>query len=316
MKKRRKTSREFLNSVLPVPMLSDNLTTFIANKMKESDYDVFVEYGAGNSTRFFLNRLLQLKKKCLFITVEHNHSWFVETIKAIQSDLKHVSISEEELQLEPWTYDRCERYLQGKNATSLDIPSELKRLPAAKKSFGGPLNIKMLWYRLKKNTRPLDGCYAVTIQGCLAFRLFLKTEFMKDQYGESPIKRDYIEVGLDPIRRKLFQGEVVNAAFFIDGGPRGDIVNSIFDLEEANSEFGATIFLCDAYRLYYAGSISRRPSGMFIRGSNRTLNGGAVYKKNNFGKKTQFWHGELKVSPAELAERELWFYQAKEKHTN
>jgi hypothetical protein len=292
-------------------MLSDNLTTFIANKMKETDYDAFVEYGAGNSTRFFLNHLLQLKKKCLFITVEYNHSWFVETIKAIQSDLKHISISEEKLQLDPWTYGKCKRYLHGKNATSLDLPPDLRRLPAAKKSFGGPLNTKMLSYRLKKNNRPLDGCYAVTIEGCLEFMLFLKSEFMKDQYGESPIKREYIEVGLDPIRRKLFQGEVVNAAFFIDGGPRGDIVNSILDLEEANGEFGATIFLCDAYRLYYAGSISRRSSGIFIKGSNRTLNGEAVYKRNNFGKKAQFWHGKLEVSPAELAEKELWFYQSK-----
>ncbi len=169
----------------------------------------------------------------------------------------------------------------------------------------------MLLYRFKKSNRPIDGCYEVTIEGCLEFMLFLKSEFMKDQYGESPIKREYIEVGLDPIRRKLSQGAVVNAAFFIDGGPRGDIVNSILDLEEASREFDPTVFLCDAYRLYYASSINRRPSGIFIKGSNRTLNGEAVYKRNNFGKKAQFWHGELKVSPAELAERELWFYESK-----
>lgn len=311
MKKRQEESRRFPNSVRPVPMLSDNLTTFIANKMKETDYDAFVEYGTGNSTRFFLNHLLQLKKKCLFITVEYSHSWFVETIKAIQSDLKHISISEEKLRLDPWTYGKCKRYLHGKNATSLDLPPDLRRLPAAKKTFGGPLNTKMLSYRLKKNNRPLDGCYTVTIEDSLEFMLFLKSEFMKDQYGESPIKREYIEVGLDPIRRKLSQGEVVNAAFFIDGGPRGDIVNSILDLEEANGEFDPTIFLCDAYRLYYAGSVSRRPSGIFIKGSNKTLNGEAVYKRNNFGKKAQFWHGKLEVSPAELAEKELWFYQSK-----
>ena len=140
--------------------------------------------------------------------------------------------------------------------------------------------------------------------------LFLKSEFIKDQYGESPIKKEYIDTTLEPIRQKLLSQETLVAAFLVDGGPRGDILDSIFDLEDSNSGFRPTVFLCEAHRSYYAGPISRRPSGVFIKGSNITLNGEPAYKRVAAGKKAEFTYGRARASTEDLAEREMWFYES------
>ena len=309
MNRTSKEPQKILSVNQPVPQLSGNLSEFIVKKMTETDYDAIVEYGAGNSTRFFLKELVGLQKKCLFIAVEYNYSWFLQIIQAIKSDFIATSMSEEKLELAPWTYSKCQRYLHGKNGTSLDLPDDLKRLHAAKKALGGSFNVKMFLYRLKQSSRPRDGCYSVTIANSIQFLAFLRSEFIKDQYGESPIKKEYIEAALDPIRRRLSLAKTTTAVFLIDGGPRGDIVNSVLDLQDTYSNFYPTIFLAEAHRLYYADPISRRPSGIFMGGSNRTLNGEPVYKKDLRGKKAEFVYGKTEVSPDELAEREVWFYK-------
>jgi hypothetical protein len=117
------------------------------------------------------------------------------------------------------------------------LPDDLKRLPAAKQALGGSSNVKMFLYRLKKSSRPRDGCYSVKIENSIQFLAFLRSEFMKDQYGESPIKKEYIDAALDPIRRRLSLDKTTAAVFLIDGGPRGDIVNSILDLQDIYSNF-------------------------------------------------------------------------------
>lgn len=310
MKKKRKDLRNFFNTAQPVPQISDNLVEFIMQKLKETDYDIFVEYGAGNSTRFFLKHLLQLEKRRIFISVECNHAWFMETLRAIKSDFKSIPTSEDHLQLKPWTFEKCKRYLSGNNATSLIVPADLRRLPKAKRILGGPLNIKILLYMLSASSRPHDGHYSVKIGNSLHFLLFLKSECIKDQYGESPIKKEYIETTLEPIKQKLLSEKTLGAAFLVDGGPRGDILDSIFDLEDSNSGFRPIVFLCEAHRSYYADPISRRPSGVFMRGSNITLDGEPAYRRETVGKKAEFAYGKTIVSPDDLAEREMWYYES------
>ncbi len=310
MKRKRKNLQKILDTAQPVPQISDNLVEFITNKLQDTDCDIFVEYGAGNSTRFFLNHFLKLEKKRLFISVECNYFWFIETLKAIKSDLKSIPTSEDSLQLKPWTFEKCKRYLFGNSTTSLNVPADLRRLPKAKRILGGPLNIKILLYMLSAGSRPHDGHYSVKIGDSLHFLLFLRSEFIKDQYGESPIKKEYIDTTLEPIRQKLLSEETLLAAFLVDGGPRGDILDSIFDLEDSNSGFHPTVFLCEAHRSYYADPISRRPSGIFMRGSNITLDGEPAYKRETVGKKAEFTYGKTIASPDDLAEREMWYYES------
>ena len=305
-----KKAQKIHNTDQPTPFLSDNTTEFVTANLEAFDYNILVEFGSGNSTRYFLKKLLALARKCLFISVEPNYYWFKEAIKSIQSDIEGNSISEKKSELKPWSYEKCKRYLYGTNNTSLNVPSDLKRLSKAKKKFAGRLNMKMLLYRFNPGSRPQDGCFSITIDDSVTLLLILSSEFMKDQFGESPIKKEYLTAALGPIIQKLSAAETVMAAFFVDGGPRGDIINSILDIEDRYDNFRPTIFLCDARRSYYDDAIRRRPSGIFLRGSNRTLSGEPVYQKTTTGRKAQFVFGKNKVLPKELAERELWFYQA------
>jgi hypothetical protein len=299
-----------LNLNQPAPYLSDNIVAFITNKLKEENYHILVEFGAGNSTRYFLSKLTDFEIQCEFISIEYNSKWFKELVRAIKVDLKDRSISEEKIELNPWSYHKCKRFMLEDNATRFEVPFDLGRLPKAKRSFGGPFNIKMLLYRLQPGSRPMDGCYSVRIEGSIKLLLILRSEIMKDQYGESPIKHEYIEAPLEPVIQKLQTNQNIKVAFLIDGGPRSDILNSVLDLEERYTNFSPTIFLCDANRSIYIESQNRRPAGVFIQGSNRSLQGESLYTKTITGRKAKFLYGKEEILPSEFAAKELWFYQS------
>jgi hypothetical protein len=102
-----------LNIDQPVPYLSDNIVAFVTNKLKEEDYDFLVEFGAGNSTRYFLSKLINFEIQCDFISIEYNSKWFGEQVKAIKVDLRNRSVSEEKIELNPWSYRKCKKKLYG-----------------------------------------------------------------------------------------------------------------------------------------------------------------------------------------------------------
>ena len=139
------------------------------------------------------------------------------------------------------------------------------------------------------------------------------TEFVKDQYGEAPFKQKYIDAGLAPVKRALSDGTSdVRAAFLIDGGPRGEIVHAILDLEDAYPDFLPSIFLFEAQRLFYEPATSRRGSGQFLAGTNRMLNGEIVYsvdtKRENA--KATYWFGKEGMAADEMSAKEAWYYAA------
>ena len=157
LKKSKKKLIKILHTDQPVPAISANITTYITEKLKDENHDFVVEYGSGNSTRYFLAKLLELRKKCTFISVEYQQPWFLELVQIIRSDLKSFRISNENFELKQWDYERCKRFFYGENSSTFDVPNDLKRLPKAQRIFGGPFNIKMLLRRLRKRSRPVDG---------------------------------------------------------------------------------------------------------------------------------------------------------------
>jgi hypothetical protein len=301
---------KILHTDQPVPTISENITTYITEKLKNKNHDFVVEWGSGNSTRYFLAKLLELRKKFIFISVEYQQQWFLELVQIIRSDLKSFRISNEDFELKQWDYEKCKRFFYGKNSSIFDVPNDLKRLPKAKKSFGGPFNFKMFLQRLRRKSRQVDGHYSVTIDDSINLQILLRSEWMKDQYGESPLKDEYIAAALTPIKHAIPSKKILSSAFIIDGGPRSDILDAIFKLEDENRNFFPTIFLCDANRSLYAKSIRRRPTGEFIKGSNRTLNGEPLYKNQYSGEKAKFFFGKEQVSLDELLDKEIWFYEA------
>lgn len=163
MESKNKNQIGVVNVNKPVPYLSENIVAFVTNKLKDENYDFLIEYGSGNSTRYFLSKLLKFEKQCTYISVEYHPGWFKELVKLIKSDFNAAFTSEEQFELRSWNYEKCKIFLHGKNASPLNIPSELKRLPKAKRAFGGLFNIKMLLHRMRKESRPIDGDYSVTI---------------------------------------------------------------------------------------------------------------------------------------------------------
>ncbi|UCE51509.1 MAG: hypothetical protein JSV31_19920 [Desulfobacterales bacterium] len=304
---------EILHTNQPVPSISGNITTYITEKLKEENYEFILEYGSGNSTRFFITKLLEFGKKCTFISVEYEKQWFIELSRIIRSDFKSIKVSNEKFELKQWDYEKCKRFFYMKNATSLDVPNDLKRFPKAKRLFGGLFNSKMFLYKLRIKNRPVDGHYKVTLNDSINLWLILRSEFMKDQYGESPIKNEYIGAALVPLKHIIPSQKELAAAFIIDGGPRSDILDAIFELEDGNGNFFPTVFLCDANRSIYSKSIRRRPSGRFLKGSNRTLNNEPLYNNQYSNRKTKFFHNKNKVSLSELLDKEVWFYQGAQK---
>jgi hypothetical protein len=252
---------------------------------------------------------MEYNKKCTFMSIEYNQQWFTELLRVIQSDLKFTRISNEKLELKRWDDEKCRRFFYGENATALDVPNDLKRLNKAKRIFAGPLSSKLFLYKLRIKSRPLDADYQVTIDGAINLLLVLRSELMKDQYGESPIKDAYIGAAIAPIKQILPSCQTLSAAFIIDGGPRHDILDAIFRLEDENENFFPTIFLCDANRSIYTKSLGRRPNGEFWKGSNETLNSKTLYKNQYSGKKANFFYGKDIVTLDQLLNKEIWFYQ-------
>lgn len=307
--KKLKQGIQILHTDQPVPTISGNITARIAEKLKAENYDYILEYGSGNSTRFFIAKLMEFNKKCTFISTEYNQQWFMELVRVIGSDLESTRISNVKFEPKQWDYEKCRRFFHGRNATALDVPNDLKRLTKAKRIFGGLLNSKIFLYKLRRKSRPLDADYQITIDGSINLLLVLRSELMKDQYGESPIKDEYIGAALAPLKQILPSPEILSAAFIIDGGPRHDILDAIFKLEDENENFFPTIFLCDANRSIYSKSLGRRPNGEFWKGSNKTLNNKALYKNQYSGKKANFFYGKDKVMLNQLLNKEIWFYQ-------
>jgi hypothetical protein len=135
---------------------------------------------------------------------------------------------------------------------------------------------------------------------------------LKDQFGESPMMEDYINAGLNEIERELKSNKTVKAAFFIDGGPRGNIIDAIFQLEDLYKSFYPTVILCEAHRKFYSSTLKKRSNGRFVKGSNITINHQQVYDEPKLDDKvSEFWYGKKYISIAELSEKEIWYYKKK-----
>ncbi|MCK4306044.1 MAG: hypothetical protein KAY24_17525 [Candidatus Eisenbacteria sp.] len=294
----------------PVPYISDSSVELILDTIREFEADFIVEYGSGASTQYFLQQFVNSGRKLSFISLETSGKWFHTNTESITKNLAAHHLTELSCTTTPWSLDKIKAYLQGKSQPVIDIPPDLRRLPLAKrKLWGSPL--RRLRYRFLKAARPFDGQFTVLIDDTVRFIYEQRAEFVKDQFGESPFRDNYIEAGLGHMRRALaHDDEEVKAIFMIDGGPRGDVVNAILDLEEAELRFRPAIFLFEAQRVFYEKATHRRPSGRYIPGTNRMLNGQAVYhtSRNTDSRATIFWYGKETVTAEEMSEREMWFY--------
>lgn len=296
----------------PAPAISENITQFIDQKIYDLNFSFFVEYGAGNSTIYFLKNIYKTKKRVNFISMEYDSNWFLNTVEAIKSEFSTVINESYRLKLSPWSYEKCKKYFEDESLINFEIPNNMKRLPKGRKKLSGKLNYKMFVYRFLKKTRPIDGTFHSEIGDMLRFSFILKRDFIKDQYGESPIKNEYIYAPFEFINKDIEKGEKIISLFIIDGGPRFDILRLILDIEEKNDNFFPVIFLCDANRIFYNEQSKRRPNGTYLKGTNITLNNRLLYgnKKKRSVDKTIFTYGKEDITVQELLDKEVWYYNS------
>lgn len=297
-----------------VPVMSGNSVGFILEKLNKEKFPFVVEYGSGNSTLFFLKELAHKNITCTFVSVEYNYNWFMHVCHLVK-DTFATSLRNEKTELTPWSPHEIKSYLHSPNQTTLEISPEYLRLGAAKARlrdlrWNWIKNILRFFLGKKRypQLKPYNGYFSATIgsRGDITFLYFLWSEFMKDQYGESPFKNNYIDVGIAPIREYLEKTKKpARALFIVDGGPRADILDTIFELEDSYPHFYPTILLFEAHRLFYQKTLKKRPTGKFVAGSNVTLNGRKIYKGMSHKGLKDVWGI---MTAEEMAEKEMWFY--------
>ncbi len=311
----------------PCPVLSDNNVHLILDEIQKG-YDWVVEYGMGASTLYILQNLRETKIN--LVSVENNIDWFDICVDQVQrkTDLKEILRKRE-----PWTLRQIAAFVNGQS--QCDIPQDLSRFhrwkeslslgpffrlsPESKSRFSGKLGplwsfakpvLKLLahgYYLISAKSRP---CNAEWIGKNEHQSLTLRNvgPSIKDQYGEAPNMKDYINAGLEDALIAITQGKAVSALVIIDGGPRHKIVEEVLNLENQYPNFKPTIILCDASRVFYYPVLEKRPSGRFVAGSGLTLKGGPVANDVS-GDMAKFWVGGDK-SAQELAQQEVWIYRS------
>lgn len=307
------------------PFMSDSTADLFVSTILEDDYDVVVEYGSGGSTIYYLEHLLAARYTGTFVSVEFDSNWYEEVVTRVRQTFSSTGLDNEVMNRLPWSDAKIDRYLsldRDHAQPRWDHPESLRRLEAHGRSvlrsqLGGASGVPGCPKFLFTPARPSDAVYHATIGSSLSFLYLLKHEFFKDQYGESPIKHEYISAGLRwPVEERLkSESRILRAAFIIDGGPRGEIVDAILDLENTYAHFLPTIFLLEGSRCNFHSATHRRVTGRFVAGSNNTpLTQLPVYENETppalfnevdnlviFGKADMSWQ--------EKAARELWFYK-------
>jgi len=294
-------------NIRPYPVLSENIVQELCNAIKEADTPrMFIEYGSGGSTLFYLDFMLKNRIEALFVSVECVYQWHQSVVQNIQERHKK-RIVEERSCFEEWGDFKCRKYLNTHDQfISFNVPDSIKMLSIGRKRVRETLLSKD---KTGGNFRLLDGYYAAIINEIVNFNYILKTELFKDQFGESPIKDEYIRAGLDEVENFLAENCNGSVVMMIDGGPRVDILRAVFETERKYADAKLTIWLHDASRLFYHDILNSHLDGRFIKGSNRLISGEATFTSGKESELNEFIYGSQDLPIEMITEKEAWVYQ-------
>lgn len=329
----------------PIPHMSENIVEWICQSLQEGDEKkILIEYGSGGSTLFFIDYLLENKIDAAYVAVERSYRWYLSLQKEIEEKFRE-KVAGKKKDRVFWSMAKYLQFVTSTNRTVLDIPDEIKMLPEfqskARRMLGRYLALRLdQCLRLSKNPKQVgagkrmidkialkmarnhgkapffDATTYYQLCDAIDFHLEFRLELFKDQHGESPTKKEYILAGTQPIEKKLEEGRRFKAIVLIDGGPRGDIVSEILNMEERWPQLKIEIFLLDAQQNCYRQVISRRKKGIFVKGTNRLLNGKDVYQKPDTRKidaatrkRIEYNMGKTDLEVSDFSGRELWYYK-------
>ncbi len=294
MSKNKKPNWEFPKE--PCPAVSKNIIDFFSKEIK-NDYNYLVEYGSGSSTLFWINKVNNYNIN--LISIENDYDWHNLIIKHLKKDFKLKNIIKKTTQTA----------IFGRIIYTLKLLFGLPKAPDQISKLNKWKKQPFFFIKKDNHIKSIFSCY----NNKMFIKLINIPPKIKDQFYEAPNADQYISAGLMQIEKDLKTKKQIKAAFIIDGGPRGEIVNKILDLEEKYDFFQPTILLCDSYRHYYCESMKRRPSGKHIKGSNIKLNNELLYKKNSYRIRdievSQFLYGKNHLLLDDILNKEAWFYK-------
>ena len=278
-----------------VPVLSKINTQFILNLIQDEAIDCIVEYGSGASTLFFLEHLRKTDSNCCFISIETSKIWYKYNQKQIRKAFPNITESEKcsywsqsdyknfySSPLSPWTkivegnsrYERWKRYMEVGPMWRFekDSNSRLKNLlPQSFYSFIRPAVVRLI--STMRNNKIL--CHQrrewrASITKKLEFKYCLVEPAMKDQFGESPNRDEYLNSGLNNIPYNANSILVM-----IDAGPRHYITEKVLTSSFANRKLNLCLF--DAHRPEYI-EILEKFNGAFNEGNSCLYDGKEFYR--------------------------------------
>ena len=273
------------------------LSVFRARNTGQNKYFV-VEYGSGNSTKFFVEYLAREHIAAHYIAVERSPEWY-EKIRALFPGGMLVK--------RYWTLSEYVAYARATPQNAWPLGEGCGRLATIQKKMLSPRSLATLFFRKRRFW--FDARYETGL-GSVRFDYRYIYEGFKDQFGESPHKFHYIRLPLVPLLDALQGGGACHAIFIIDGGPRADVVKEILDLIDQYKNLAVDIFLLEAYRGYYEPALSSRPGGRFIAAERNEMVDGRPYLAHDAPRRMSFSCAALLDAPSvdEALARELWHF--------
>jgi hypothetical protein len=288
-----------------VPALSRKNVLFIEELIKQNKIQLIIEYGSGNSTLYFLEKL-KAAPSLKFTSVENTKSWFYKNIKAIS---KNFSPSRPVLVRKYWEAERYKEFYKASFEPYTPIQEGASRVERWKRAMElGPFfrferpksrlyeiiakpvfkisNKFLRQFSKFKNERSSWKCRINKVD----FSYQLVPPSMKDQFGESPNRDEFIQAGLEQVSQ-----DSKNILVMIDAGPRHYIIDKIIEtLPNKNLH----ICLFDAQRPEYESVLSKY-SGEFFSGETELIDGTDFYS-------SIYPDNDLKAS---MLSKELWYKQ-------
>lgn len=284
-----------------VPVMSATAARYITDTLLErtnlrKPYFIF-EYGAGRSTKFFTDRLIERRIAANYVAVERDPQWYAEIRKLFPRG---------RLTKHPRPLGDYFRFIRSKPHNVWDVPEACRRLAGEQRKMRSPKNVLALVFR--NGNFWFDASYHATMDR-LQFECVYVFEGFKDQYGESPHKYRYMRIPLERLKRALESKQECHAAVIIDGGPRADIVKDFFSLIDTYKNLTVDMFLLEAYRGYYQPILSSRPGGRFIAAEKNEMADGRPYLEETALEKNTPCAALLGApSVRDALARELWHY--------
>ena len=296
-----------LKSFNVCPAVSENIVKKITNALcKLAQPKIFMEWGSGGSTLFYLDFFIRNNIACSFLSVECELSWHRKVIEKIHDKYDGL-LAQEIYSYQNWSEAKCRKYLKAREQKLLcDIPDLIRKLSVGKNRLKEAI--------LKENGSFLkDGYYSVYVNNLINFKYILKAECFKDQYGESPLKDEYVNSGIFEIESFLNENPKSSLAIVIDGGPRLDILKALLAVEKKYTQANLFICLHDGARHFYQEVLSEYPEGYFVKGSGYKVGGSPTFSKQQYIdpqiEENKVWYGQKAPKIKTLLDKEGWFYE-------